>query len=130
MKKRRRRNEIEILKHKGIKIRVLPTGTRSLVVRPSARQAEDLCSNPSECHFVLFFPLRSFFSAILAKRWNVQFRQGLAQLNNVDSKTTSNNDIAIPCAYIYTHYYVLNLFTPPDIAFPFPMNNYYHDSYY
>ena len=47
----------------------------------------------------VFVPLRSFFSATLAKRWKVQFRQGFAQFNNVDQKETrSNNDIAI---YIY-----------------------------
>ena len=62
--------------------------------KASARQSEDLGSNPSECH-IFYVPLRSFFSATLAKRWKVQFRQGFAQLNNVDSKTTSNNDIAI-----------------------------------
>ena len=39
----------------------------------------------------LFAPLRYFFSATLAKCWKVQFRQGFAQFNNVDSK----NDIKI-----------------------------------
>ena len=63
--------------------------------RASARQAEDLGSNPSECQIFLFVPLSSFLSATIAKRWKVQFRQGFAQFNNVDSKTTTNNDIAM-----------------------------------
>ena len=40
---------------------------------------------PGECKIFSFVPLRCFFSATLAKRWMVQFRQGFAQLNNVDS---------------------------------------------
>ena len=63
------------------------------------RQAEDLGSNPSECHIFLFVPLSSFFSATLAKRWKVQFRQGFAQFNNVDSirrhKYNYENEVAM-----------------------------------
>ena len=67
MKKRKRRNEFEIWKLIGIKIRVLPTDTRSFVGKASARQAEDLGSNPSECQICYLFccvlssllPLRS-----------------------------------------------------------------------
>ena len=33
-----------------------------------------------------FVPLCPFFYAALAKRWKVQFRQGFAYFNNVDSK--------------------------------------------
>ena len=38
---------------------------------------KDLGSNSSECHFYLFRCVLSF-SATLAKRWNAQFRLGLA----------------------------------------------------
>ena len=38
---------------------------------------KDLGSNSSECHFYLYRCVLSF-SATLAKRWNAQFRLGLA----------------------------------------------------
>ena len=56
------------------------------------RKAGDLGSTPSECHIVLFVPLRPFFYAALAMRWKVQFRKGLRKFNNVDSKTTYFNE--------------------------------------
>ena len=49
-----------------------------------------------------YVQLRPFFCAALAKRWKVQFRQWFAQFSNVDSITTSNNDIAI----LYMHTYI------------------------
>ena len=66
MKKRKRRNEFEICKLIRIKIRVLPTGTRSLVGRASARQAEDLGSNHSEC--LIFQLFRCVLSSLLPLR--------------------------------------------------------------
>ena len=50
----------------GIRIRVLPTGTRSLVGKASARRAEDLGSNPSECH--IFYLFRCLLSSLLPLR--------------------------------------------------------------
>ena len=66
MKKRKRRNEFEIWKLIRIKIVVLPTGIRSLVVKASARQAEDLGSYPSECQ--IFSLLRFVLSSLLPLR--------------------------------------------------------------
>ena len=34
-------------------------------------------STPGECQIFLFIPLRPFFYAAIAKRWKVQFRNGL-----------------------------------------------------
>ena len=47
--------------------------------RASARLAEDLGSNPSECHIFYLFRCVPSFSATLAKRWKVQLRLGFAQ---------------------------------------------------
>ena len=66
MKKRKRRNEFKICKLIRIKIRVLPTGTRSLVGKASARHAEDLGSNPSECH--IYYLFRCVLSSLLPLR--------------------------------------------------------------
>ena len=61
---------------------------------------KDLGSNPSEYHVFNLSRCVLSFSATLAKRWKVQFRQGLAiKLNNVDS----NNGILISKKY-YTKY--------------------------
>ena len=78
--------------------------------KASARQVEDLGSNPSECQIFSIAPLRSFFSATLAKRWKVQFRQGFVQFNNVDSKTTSNNNIAIYMQYMSYIQYIYTVY--------------------
>ena len=66
MKKRRQRNEFEICKRKMILIQVLPTGTRGLVGIASARQAEELGSNPSECQ--IFHVFRCVLSSLLPLR--------------------------------------------------------------
>ena len=67
---------------------------------------------------------KSFFSATLAKRWKVQFRQGFAQFNNVDSKTTSNNDIAIYIYIIYIAYlYIFYIFVITTYFFNIYHNN-------
>ena len=51
-----------------------------------------------------FVPLRPFFYAALAKRWQVQFRQGFAYFNNsVDSKRHVIIRTAILYTYIYIH---------------------------
>ena len=84
MKKRKRRNGFEIWKLIWINIRVLPTGTRCIVDKASARQAKDQCSSPKRVSDYSFIPLRSFFSAIIAKRGKVQLRQVFAQFNNDD----------------------------------------------
>ena len=47
-----------------------------------------------------FVPLRPFFCAALAKRWKVQFRQGFAYCNNVDSQTIYINE---NCRIIYIY---------------------------
>ena len=80
-----------------IKILDLPTDT----VVQSVENRRDKQSHRFESKRVsdfLFVPLRSFFSATLAKRWMVQFRQGFALYNDIDSITTQNN-------YIYVHLY-------------------------
>ena len=66
IKKRKRRNGFEVSKLIGIKIRVLPTITRSLVDKASARQAEELGSNPCECQFFRLF--RCVLSSLLPLR--------------------------------------------------------------
>ena len=66
MKKRKRRNGYEIWKLIWINIRVLPTGTRSIVGKASARQAEDLCSSPSVCQIIHLF--RCVLSSLLPLR--------------------------------------------------------------
>ena len=53
----------------------------------------------------LIVPLRSLFSATLAKRWKVQFRHGFAQFNNVDSKNDIKITIYITVYIIYIYIY-------------------------
>ena len=78
-----------------INIRVLPTGTRSLVSKASARQAVDLGSNLSECH--IFYLFRCVLSSLLPLRsaGRSNFDNGLHNLITLIQKTTYNNDIAI-----------------------------------
>ena len=66
MKKRRQRNEFETCKLIRIKLHVLPNGTLGLVGKVSARQAEDLGSNPSECQ--IFHLFRCVVSSLLPLR--------------------------------------------------------------
>ena len=61
--KGRQRNAFKIWKLKIINIQVLFTGTRSLVGKASAWQAEDLGSNPIECQ--IFRLLRSVLSSLV-----------------------------------------------------------------
>ena len=63
----------------GIKIQVLPTDTVAQWVEHRRDMPKDLGSNPSECHILYLFCCVLSFSAILAKRWKVQFRLGLAK---------------------------------------------------
>ena len=83
MKKGKRRNEFEIIKLIRIKVWILPTGTCSLVGKASARQAEDLGSNPSECQ--IFHLFRCVLSSLLPLRsvGRSNFDK-FAQFNNVD----------------------------------------------
>ena len=79
---------------------------RSSVGRASERYAENLGSNPSECHIINLFRCVLSFSATLAKRWKVQFRLGLAiKLKNIDSnygKQISKNTILNKLNHMWT----------------------------
>ena len=71
---------------------------RSLVGKASARQAEDLGSNPSECQ--IFHLFRCVLSSLLPLRrvGRAIFDKGLHNLITLIQKRHKNNDIAI---YIY-----------------------------
>ena len=62
---------------------------------------KDLGSNPNECHIFLFVPLRSLFSATLAKRWNVKFRLGFAKNSTMLIQITACIYQKITMLYIY-----------------------------
>ena len=82
----------------GINIRVLPTGTRSLVGKASARQAEDLGSNPSECQ-IFFHLFRCVLSSLLPLRsvGRSNFDKGLHNLITLIQK---RHEIVIMLYYI------------------------------
>ena len=62
-----------------IKIQVLPTDNVAQWEEHRRHMPKDLDSNPSERPIVNLFRCVLSFSATLAKRWNVQFRLGLAK---------------------------------------------------
>ena len=77
MMKRERRNELEICELVGIKIRHQPVDTIAQSVERRRDMRTAWIRILASVRF-LFVPLRSFFSATIAKRCKVQFRQGFA----------------------------------------------------
>ena len=63
-------------KLKRIKIQVMPLAPVALRLTRGPRIAETWVRLPASVRF-FFIPLRPFFYAAIAKRWKVQFRNGL-----------------------------------------------------
>ena len=81
-----------------INIRVLPTGTRSLVGNASARQAEDLGSNPSECQIYHLF--RCVLSSLLSLR-SVGWSNFDKSLHNLITLIQKRHKIMIEMKLLY-----------------------------
>ena len=69
-------------------IQVLPTDTVAQLVERRRDMPMDLGANPSERHILSLFRCVLSFSATVAKRWEVQFRLGLAKNSTMVTKIT------------------------------------------